>query len=217
MPSPVDENEISHECGSCSIQERPVRIVNLALARLVLSRRLERPCRRWRILALPAIVVLTACSPSLNWREARLNAPDLLALFPCRPVAQSRNVPLGAAEVTLTLHACEAGGQTFAVATADMRDPGAVDAGLKALRDATLAKAGDAAASAPPAVVAIEGMTPQPAAGRWHLQGRGPDGPVPVDMAVFAHGTWVVQATVIGGGRDAQATAPFFEGLRFAR
>lgn len=160
--------------------------------------------------------VLGGCSPALDWREVRLEGPGLVATFPCRPVGQTRRLTLAGTSVSMTLQACEAAGRTFAVALADMGDPGAVDAGLRALRDASLAKLGDAA---PPTMSdwAIEGMTPQPAAGRWQLSQRRPDGgALLLDTAVFARGTWVIQASVIGemGGQD--ASAPFFDGLHLA-
>ncbi|HJV71294.1 hypothetical protein [Ideonella sp.] len=158
--------------------------------------------------------LLGGCSPALDWREVRLAGPGLVAMFPCRPVGQTRQLTLAGTAVTMTLQACEAADRTFAVGLADMGDPAAVDAGLQALRDASLAKSGG---TAQPAVSewSVEGMTPQPAAGRWQLSQPQPaGGAVHVDTAVFARGTWVVQATVIAKTAGAAANAPFFEGLR---
>lgn len=161
--------------------------------------------------------VTTACAPTLDWRESRLDGPGLVALFPCRPVAQSRQLSLAGAAVTMTLQACEAGDRTFAVATVDAGDPQAVDAALRALRDASLSKLAGGQPLPPPAPISVSGMTPQPAAGRWLLSRPLPDGgSIHLDMAVFARGTWVVQASVLGRRAGGEAAGTFFEGLRFA-
>ncbi len=167
--------------------------------------------------ALAAGGLTTACSPALDWRESRLEGPALLSLFPCRPVAQQRQLTLAGAPVTMTLQACEAGDRTFAVAAVDTGDAQAVDAALRALRDASLAKLAGPEPPPPAGAVSVTGMTPQPAAGRWQLRRRLPDGDaIHLDMAVFAHGTWVVQASVLGHQAGGEAAGTFFEGLRFA-
>lgn len=160
------------------------------------------------------VLVLGACSPALDWREVRIDEAALFSLFPCRPVAQTRELALGGRPVAMTLRACETGGATFAVAVADVKDPAQVGPALAALRAASEAKQADGAATAQAAALVVDGATPQPAAGRWVFPGRRTGGGAPpVDTAVFARGTWVVQATVIG---PADTTA-FFEGLRFGR
>ena len=169
-----------------------------------------------------AIAMLTAsgCSPALNWREVRLEGPGLVAMFPCRPVAQTRNVVLAGHALAPRLDACESGGGTYAVMAVDARDPAEVNAVLKSLRDTSLAKL-DApqSASATSAGWQVAGMTPQAASGRWTMtHARDGETLVRMDTALFARGTWVVQASVIG---PATATdrerEPFFEGLRFVR
>jgi hypothetical protein len=157
----------------------------------------------------------SGCAPALDWREARIDGPGLLALFPCRPVAQTRQVALAGQRVSMQLHGCETSGRTFAVVLADMGEPAAVAPALQALRQASQDKTGGAALTAvdwpaPP------GATPQVDAGRWRLA-LPPDGKASrLDTALFARGTWVVQATVIGPPDDDELNAPFFEGLRFA-
>lgn len=170
---------------------------------------------RWAANLLGVIVgALAACSPALDWREVRLDGPGLIALFPCRPVGQARDLALGATPVTMKLQACEAAGSTFAVGMADMGDPALVDPGLRALRDASMSKS-NSAASAPVGRWGVAGMTPQPAAGRWQLSRARPEGgSLRLETAVFARGTWVIQASVIGEVSAASASVPFFEGLR---
>ncbi len=160
---------------------------------------------------------LAACSPALDWREAQIEGPGLAAMFPCRPVGQSRQIELAGAAVTLRMQACEAGGGTFAVSAVDVKDPATVGPALSALRDATLDKLASPTVTAAPTGWSLTGATPQQAAGRWQLISQRPDGSsLSLDTAVFARGTWVVQATVISTGPDTRASTPFFEGLRFA-
>ena len=178
-----------------------------------------RPCRARGVVGTLAgatfLSWMAACSPTLDWRETRLEA-SLVALFPCRPVGQSRQLVLAGVPVAMSLQACEAGGNTYAVGLADVRDPAMVGPALLALREASTGKLSGAAEPAASNAWSVGGMTPQAAAGRWRLGGQRPDGsPLAMETAVFARGTWVVQASVIGGKPQAQAVSPFFEGLRF--
>lgn len=170
------------------------------------------------MIALP--LALGGCSPALNWREVRLEEPGLIAMFPCRPVAQSRELTLAERPLSVKLHACEAAGGTYAVMAAKVPDPSSVNAVLLALRDTSLAKLDTPdGASAARTGWQVPGMTPQPAAGRWTLtHDRGREAPVRLDTALFARGTWVIQASVIAPASGAdKAAEPFFEGLGFAR
>jgi len=176
-----------------------------------------RPAKSRRWPGWPAIgagVLAIGCSPALDWREARVEGPGLLALFPCRPVVQTRQIELNQRQVPMRLQACEAGGRTFAVAVADVGDPAAVGPALVLLRQASEGKAASAVAHGWPEPV---GATPQATAGRWRLAVPRPEGaPLGLDTALFARGTWVVQASVIGPTADEGANMPFFDGLRFA-
>jgi hypothetical protein len=166
-----------------------------------------------------ALLALSGCSPALNWREVNLAEPGLVTMFPCRPVAQTRELPLAGHSLAPRLHACEADGNTYAVMAMDVRDPAAVNAVLEALRETSLAKLGSTGSeSAGHAGWQVPGMTPQAAAGRWTLtHAAAGEPPLRMGTALFARGTWVVQASVIGPASNKdQGSEPFFEGLRFA-
>jgi hypothetical protein len=169
---------------------------------------------------LPVLVATVACSPALDWRDVRLDGPDLLTLFPCRPVAQAREVDLAGATRTMRLHACEAAGRTYAVMVVDVEEPAGVGPALVALREASLAKALDGQSPSFTGWSAPAGATPQPAAGRWQLPVTDGVATKLLDMATFSRGTWVVQASVIGVADPARspvsAVDSFWEGLRFA-
>jgi hypothetical protein len=160
--------------------------------------------------------VLSGCSPALDWRDWRPADSGLSLLLPCKPTPQVRSVQLAGQTVRLALHACSAGGQTWAVAFADVGDPTRIAAALVELRESAATNVG-ANVSESRSPLDIPGATPHAGSQRWFLSGRLPDGqPVREEVAVFAHGTKVFQATVLGGALPAEGVATFFESMRMA-
>ena len=158
---------------------------------------------------------LAACSPTFDWREARPEGSAAVVMFPCRPHQQQRDVSLAGAVVPMRMHACSAGGASFALATLDAGDPGRVTAELVALRAQLLANLGGAAADQRP--WALAGATPNPESVRLHAIGTRPDGSrVVADAAFFVRGVTVYQATVLGGADTAgrEAVDTFLGGIR---
>lgn len=170
------------------------------------------PCARMLLLSL-AWVPLAGCSPTLDWREVRPAESQLVLLFPCKPSAQARPVPLAGQPVRLTLHACSAGGQTWGLVFADVADPARIAPALADL--VASATSNIAGAATPRAPFRVRGATPNPGSQRLLLQGKLPDGRVvSMQVAVFTHGTRVFQATVLGEQLSAEAVDTFFDGLR---
>jgi hypothetical protein len=172
--------------------------------------------RGWRIgAALLGGLALTSCTPGLDWREFRPEgASALQLLYPCKPDGHARQLNLAGQPVRLTLHACRADGATWGLAWADVGDPARVAPALQALRQAFEANVA-ASASVPSAGWRVPGATPQPASGHWTLQGRLPEGGViHGEVAVFAHGTRVFQATVLSERARAEDAATFMGSLR---
>ena len=157
---------------------------------------------------------LAGCSPALNWRDWRPAGSGLSLLMPCKPIPQVRSVQLAGQAVRLALHACSAGGQTWALAFADVGDPTRIGPALAELRNSAAANVG-AAAPEPSAPLVVPGATPHAASQRWALAGRLPDGqPIRAEVAVFVRGTIVFQATVLGAELPPEGVATFFESLR---
>lgn len=176
-------------------------------------------CRRQirpHVVALLA-AALSACSPADDWREMQPSGTGLSARFPCKPDAQSRGVVLAGASVSWTMHACQVGEVTFAVAGADVGDPARVGPALRALTQSSAANLGLSADAVPAAQpVTVPGMTPQPDAGRRALAGRSPRGDaVRLTTLVASRGTRIVQASVLGPAPSEAAVQTFLEGLRF--
>lgn len=172
--------------------------------------------RRGRAGPAAWLVLLGAgCGAAPEWREMQPAGLHLTFSLPCRPDAATRRLLLAGAEVELSLWACGIGGATFALASGDLGDPTRVGAVLAELGAAARANIGghierdDAAA--------VAGMTPLAGARRWRLAGQLSDGSaVAEEVAVFAYGTRVYQATVVGARPDPAVVATFFAGLRVA-
>lgn len=168
------------------------------------------PWTRTLALLLPA---LAGCAPSLDWREVRPDGSTAVVLLPCKPSVLARQLPLAGAPVRLLMNACSAGGQTWALAAADVADPARVAPALAELRRAALANVG--AAAPQPLALSVPGATPNPASGRFAAGGSAPDGkPLQQQVAVFTHGTWVFQATALGEQLPADGVETFFGSLR---
>lgn len=153
---------------------------------------------------------LWACSPTLNWREVQ--AEGLVGLLPCRPSAQTRRVPLGGTEVPMTLHACEAGGATWALGSADLGQPERVAPALDEM--ARAAQRNIAAREPGASPLAVPGAA-GPAGRRLRMAGQRPDGSaLRLEMVVFSRGTRVYQASVLGPALGEDALDTFFGALR---
>jgi hypothetical protein len=139
----------------------------------------------------------------------------LQALFPCKPAGHVRRLLLAGAAIEMSLFACSAGGETFAVGFADVHDPQRVAQALDELSAASVRNvlAAQTSAAAP---VQVAGMTPNPRATKQAILGQSGDGRrLEMHAAVFARGTTVFQATVVGQAVDALVLDQFFTALRF--
>lgn len=165
--------------------------------------------------AISACVALLACSPAMDWREVRPSGTRLLAMFPCKAVASQRSVQLARRAVVLSLHACAAGDRTWGIAHADVLDPSLLRAAMKELLAAASANIGAQSPQVQP--LQVPGATPHEASSRALLTGSRPDGqPVEMALAVFADGTRVFQATLLGRRATGDDAVSFFASLRIA-
>ncbi|MDM7951378.1 hypothetical protein [Hydrogenophaga sp.] len=159
---------------------------------------------------------LTACSPTFNWRETRVEGTPLQALMPCKPDAAQRSVPLLGTPTELHLLSCEAGGLRFALAWAEVPDADQLRPATLAWRSASLmairvsSPPDDEASTAWPVKVAGAAQVLGVSA-----QGQDPSGAaVQIRAAYFAQGQQVFQAAVYGERLPAEALDTFFGGLR---
>jgi hypothetical protein len=168
-----------------------------------------RAMRSLLLIAAP----LCGCSPALDWRQVTPTELGVQAMFPCRPLSLTREVALPQGRARMAMHACSAGGSTFALAgltVSDVRDVGPT---IDALRDAASRNLGAAPVEAQP--FDVPGMTPNARAGRLALNGRRPDGSTITEhLLLFARGARVYQASVVGDAPAEGAVSSFFDGLK---
>ncbi|WPB56780.1 hypothetical protein [Xylophilus sp. GOD-11R] len=177
--------------------------------------------RHW--VALCASLILTACSPEMNWRDVQPASTALTATMPCKPDDAMRSVPLDGRTVQMTLAGCEAGGATFVVGWAGMPQT-RLGPALGEWQDLILARAGIASGPDGPAGRPFlpPGALNLPQSLRLRAMGRSPDGkPLALDAAWFATAGQpeapagqVFFAAIYGEPHDPQARDSFFTGMR---
>ena len=172
------------------------------------------------VMLLASITGIEACTPGLDWRETR-PAPATLGalrgltlLMPCKPSVQQRTLSLAETPVQMTMCSCTAAGQTWGLAFADVGDPGKLGPALQQLAAAAAANVN--ATEPQPLALTVPGATPHPSSQRVPWQGALPGGQATwMQIAVFARGTWVIQATVLTPQAPGEAAQIFMESIRF--
>ncbi len=165
------------------------------------------------IYAVLALAGLAACNPTFNWRDVRPADTRLSLLMPCKPDKAQKTVPMGGQPTVLMLLSCDAGGVTFAVAVADVKDASLVKdtlvqwqgASLSSLK-ANLATPGTAFKSTGlPSGAVMVSATGKRANGQT----------VSSQAAYFAQGSQVFQAAIYADKLAPDVADTFFSGLKF--
>ena len=161
---------------------------------------------------LSSAMLLQGCSPSLNWRDVRLDESSVLALFPCKPERAARGVSINNQTLILSVLACDVHDTKFALAYADTQDAEKTGPLLASWKAVTL---DNMRATVPQEIPAnIKGVTGSPATGVT-ANGRRPDGTAVVLQAVwFASGSRIFQASVYSDVARSQVAETYFSGLR---
>lgn len=164
------------------------------------------------VAVLCSIPILNGCSPTFNWRDVRPDQTPLVALFPCKPDQGARVVSLGAKDVTMTMLGCDAGGATFTLAYADLKDAAMTGAGLAQWKAATLGNMRTKSSSELPFL--LKGARVLPQSVQVEARGFRPDGmAVAVQAVWFAAGSQVYQAAVYADASNHAAAETYFAGL----
>lgn len=160
---------------------------------------------------------LLACSPGLNWRDVRPAQAPLSALFPCKPEAAERRLPLGEKEIVVKMLVCEADDAVFTLAYAELKPNLNLGDLLDLWRTSTLSQMKAKTTAQVP--FALKGVLPLPQTSRLVAQGSRPDGrPLVVHASWFAVGSVVFQAAIYFSDESANANSAvaetFFSGLK---
>lgn len=164
------------------------------------------------LLLLISLLALTACSPSLNWREVRASQGELKTMLPCKPDQGSRKQALGGLELDVHMSGCEAGGALFAVSSVTLDDPSRALAVQLQWQAALLENMRASTSTTSP--YSIRGATPlleplQIMALGSDQQGRG----VSAQGVWFAHGARLYHAVIYAERIRSEMSEPFFGGL----
>lgn len=170
---------------------------------------------------LLALLALLACTPALNWREARPDGASASALLPCKPDRATRSVPLGGVPTELAVAGCTAGGMTFALMSAHLPAGQPADAVLAGWQQATLANMQADAAAVQRSDFRPAGGLPLPHAQRLVAQGRDVQGRPVLAQAVWTArageggGTELLHAVTYADSAQPDAADAFFAGIRW--
>lgn len=161
-----------------------------------------------------ALLALAACSPSLNWRQVRIDAAGVALLLPCKPDRAERTVPLGGQPTVLSMVGCEAEGATFALSVAQLADAGQAPQVLARWQALTLSHMRAAAPTQGP--IKIPGASAEPPPVRVTARGQQADGrPVEGQAVYFARGGQLYQAVIYAPRIAPEAADTFFSSIQF--
>lgn len=156
-----------------------------------------------RALASALLFALAAlgCAPKFDWREVRPEGAGLSALFPCKPMVESRGAPSAPA---MGLAVCRVDELSFSVAWAEVAEPAQVGPVLSEMRESLLGKL-QAQPEAAQAIV-VAGMTPNAQALQQSFRVAGASATARQGaVAVFARGLRVYQLVMLGARPGAEA------------
>jgi hypothetical protein len=186
--------------------------------------------RFWLVaLAWVAVTLLSACTPTFNWREVRFEEDVLVALLPCKPDRAERSVPFAGVDRRMQVMGCESGGAMFAVSRMVVTDGAGTGAQtqaqealvqLQAVNEKTLVL--DRSVSA---TLRVPGADTDLAMLVVGNSAANKDKPQRSHALYFRKGGVIYWATVLGepktdadgpGALSAQALETFLNGMRFA-
>jgi hypothetical protein len=166
-------------------------------------------------LLLTCWVLISACTPTLNWREVRFEAPDgttLKAELPCKPDAATRKQQLGGSQVELSMMGCLAGDATFTLSRIPLVDPLSAPTVLAAWQAA--AEANVQARPTLAAAATVAGAGTWPPAARVTLLSTATQAQIIWFAKQSSTGLTLYQAALYGKEPSNEAATTFFESLQ---
>ena len=165
------------------------------------------------LLALTASAALAACNPTFNWRDVRPEGTRLSLLMPCKPDKAQKTVPMAGQPTELMLLSCDAGGVTFAVAMADVKDASKVAATLAQWQSATLTnmKASPATTGTAFKLAGLPSGSVMVKAEGQRANGQA----VSSQALYFAQGSQIFQAVMYADKMAPDVADTYFSGLKF--
>ncbi|MFZ6731223.1 hypothetical protein ACO0LG_04795 [Undibacterium sp. Ji42W] len=85
-------------------------------------------------LVLASLLLLNACSPKFDWRDARGNNAPFSILMPGKPLSDTKDLQLEGIKVKMDMLAGEVGGISFAVGSSKAEDAGKAGQIMEAMK-----------------------------------------------------------------------------------
>jgi hypothetical protein len=168
------------------------------------------------LVALTTLLIVSGCSPKLNWRDVQPDNSTLGLLLPCKPEQSERSVPLGGRPTKMTLLSCDADSATFAVAFADLGDASSVPEVLAQWQALTLTNMKAMPATTLVRPLRVPGASSEPAPVLVVAQGQRPDGSAVHGWAAyFTKGSQVVQVVMYAAAIKPVAAEIYFSNIKF--
>ena len=165
------------------------------------------------------LLLITACTPTLNWRDVRLESADgstLKAALPCKPDAATRKQQLAEILVDLSMMGCAANDVTFTLSRIPLVDPLSAPKVLAAWQAAAVANV--KAVPSPTTPVTVSGAGAWPPAARVTLTGAATLAQMQWFAKQSSTGLTLYQAAVYGkqpqSDVNSEAMKTFFESLQ---
>lgn len=160
---------------------------------------------------LLASLLLSACSPELNWREVHSTEGAYTVLMPAKPANHSRRLKLDAIEADMSLAGAEVNKVSYVVGVVTLASPGEAQQALAAMQTGMLRNIAAGTHQERSVVVDKLPMT------ELSAQGKAPSGQALSLRARFAtRGNRAWQAVVLGPAAQVQdeAAQTFLESFR---
>ena len=173
-----------------------------------------------------ALLLLTiACTPTLNWRDVRLESADgstLKAALPCKPDAATRKQQLAETWVDFSMMGCATNDVTFTLSRIPLADPLSAPKVLAAWQAAAVANIKPVpnakAVPAPTTPVTVSGAGAWPPAARVTLTGAATQAQMQWFAKQSSTGLTLYQAAAYGkqpqSDVNSEAVKSFFESLQ---
>jgi hypothetical protein len=161
------------------------------------------------------LLLMSACTPTLNWREVRFEVPDgttLKAELPCKPDVATRKQQLGGFQVELSMMGCLAGDVTFTLSRIPLSDPLSAPKILAAWQAAVAANV--QAKPVPTTPTTVTGAGAWPPAARVTLTGTATQAQMLWFAKQSSTGITLYQAAAYGKPASTEAATIFFESLQ---
>jgi hypothetical protein len=97
---------------------------------------------KFSLLSALAAGVLTACSPTANWRDYSSQEAPFRVMFPDKPTVHKRSIDIAGMPVEMTMTAVDVNGTMFAVGSAEAPDAAKAQAALAAMKTALVRNIG---------------------------------------------------------------------------